>query len=115
MYAPAIDSATPLHRYDLGEYEAVLLGKIKSRGAIEYLFILAVFRQGVPCLFVTSEVNGMSLGNGSHFLCVFQDDTHVNMGASDEWSILERFESKALELAGKHLHINDINNNLHEL
>ncbi len=90
-------------RYRLDPYTFVLLGDIESLGVIEYLYILFAIKddENAPDLFVASEVNAMakSLGGGSHFLGVFDQAGHGNMGAADQWANLDIFAAKALEIA----------------
>lgn len=103
MYRPLIKSAKPLLRYRLDPYTFVLLGEIENLGVIEYLYILFVIKddEQEPNLFVASEVNAMakSLGGGSHFLGIFDQTGHINMGSSDQWANLDIFAAKALEIA----------------
>lgn len=111
MRAPLIRGAKAVERYRLGSYLAVLFAEIESVGAMEYLFILALLEEGAPepRLFITSEVNAMAgvFGGGSHFLGLFDQTGHANMGASDEWAERERFTTKALALAAERLGVAD--------
>ncbi len=108
-YAPAIGDATPVKRIPLvtGKHTAVLLDNIESKGPVEYRFILAVFDDETrkPCLLVASEVNALAkeLGGGSHFLCVFPGDGHRNLGSSDDWADIAKFEEVAVGIATEHL------------
>lgn len=101
-YAPVIKSARPRRQFSIGDHTAVLFGDIVPVGSIEYLYILAVFeREGSqPCCFVTSEINSMAgeLGGGSHFLCVFENERHSNLGASDVWADEEKFTAEAVRI-----------------
>jgi hypothetical protein len=120
MYAPIVKSARTARRYDAGGYQAALLTDIEAEGSIEYQYIVAVFERGVrdPCLFVTSERNDpeeaaaflRELGmeppdvesdEGSHFLCVFDDRGHSNLGPSDDWADIGRFEQAALRIVAE--------------
>lgn len=101
-YAPVIKSARPHARFQLGAYEAVLLGDIEPSGVIEYLHILVVFDENrVPCFFVAAEVNSMAatFGGGSHFLGVFDGEGHSNLGDSNDWADPEKFAAEGLRLA----------------
>lgn len=108
-YAPVIGDATPVKRIPLatGKHTAVLLDNIESKGSVEYRFILAVFDDETrePCLFVASEVNAMAekLQGSSHFLGLFPGDGHANLGSSDDWADIGKFEEAAVELAIQHL------------
>lgn len=111
VYMPHIRSATARRRYRFGSYTAVLLDQIESVGAVEYLYIFAVRRDGddLPCLFVASEASEMpeELGGRSHFLGVFDASGHYNLGASDEWANMEHFASKALSIVIARLNITE--------
>ena len=102
VYRPLIKSANPLLRYRMDPYTFVLLGEIESLGVIEYLYILFAIKdeEDAPDLFVASEVNARakSLGGGSHFLGVFDQNGHTNMGSSDQWANLDIFAARALEI-----------------
>ena len=105
-----IESATLRERVPLGEeHLALLYDQVVSAGSIEYRFVVVVFAHDAeaPCLFVTSEVNAMAaeLGGGSHFLCVFADDTHFNLGNDDAWADPDRFFSESLRVAAERLGI----------
>lgn len=105
IYSPAIVNAKTLERFELGPYTAILYGDIEASGMVRYKYILAILNDGEPRLFVSSEVNIMAdeLGGGSHFLCVFKGDSHLNFGSSDDWADLETFKPKAIEMAREHL------------
>ena len=59
MQAPNIQTAIPKQRYQLGPYQAVLLGEIESPDPVRYRFILALVREGEtqPSVFITCEKN----------------------------------------------------------
>jgi|1185.fasta_scaffold627588_2 hypothetical protein len=123
MYAPVIQSATAKKRYKCGPYEAVLLDQIVAEGSIGYEFIIVVFKEGAtdPFLFVTSERNDPDAGaelfremeiepemdpvdkGKSHFLCLFDEQGHFNLGDSDDWGDVEKFEAVALKILADRL------------
>ena len=107
MYRPAIQEAEPLREFHFPEYEAVLLGDIQSAGLIKYEYVLQVIHKAtrMPCLYVAAEENEMAnvLGGGSHFLCVFQGGDHRNYGDSDDWADVDKFATRALQLASETL------------
>jgi hypothetical protein len=107
LYAPTVIKADEIERFKIGTYEAIMLGNIQARGMIQYLYILEIRDENGPCLYITSEVNAMKkeLGGGSHFLCIFEGERHLNLGDSDEWANLDVFKGKAIELARKNLGI----------
>ncbi len=102
MYMPSIKEAKPLERIRLGAYDLVFLGEIESVGAIQYKYILVVYNVGdkKPIYFVSSEANALAgeLGGGSHFLCAFEGEGHVNFGCSDEWADYDTFADRALRM-----------------
>lgn len=103
MYLPAFKSSETARRYSFKGYSAVLLRNIVATGSVEYRYAMMVYREGESdaCYCVASEVNGMAgqLGGGSHFLGVFEEDSHVNYGSSDQWADEEKFAQRALGLA----------------
>jgi hypothetical protein len=123
MYAPTIRSANSVKRYRIGGYEAALLDTIESEGPIGYEYIVVVFEQGGanPFLFVTSERNdpqaarelsaelGLDMDvehpreSGSHFLCVFDERGHTNLGDSDAWGDAAAFETAAMGILAERL------------
>lgn len=110
VYGPMIESAALRERAPLGEeHQALFYDQVVSAGAVEYRFVVVVFARDVedPCLFVTSEVNAMAseLGGGSHFLCVFEGNTHFNLGADDAWADPDRFFPESLRVAAERLEI----------
>jgi hypothetical protein len=105
MYAPQIVKAKELERVKLGPYEVRLLTNIVNKGSVKYLYIVEVLKDSVPCYYITSEENAMNaeLGGGSHFLCAFEEQRHLNFGCADRWADLKTFKEKALEMARTHL------------
>lgn len=103
MYLPNFKSAETVKRYTFKGHTAEFLRNIVAVGTVEYRFALMVYAdgEGEACYCVASEVNGMAreLGGGSHFLGVFEEDSHVNYGSSDQWADEEKFLHRALELA----------------
>ncbi len=110
-YWPAIEGGTVVRLFTFGEHRAVLLTGMRSLGVIQYLHVLLIFE--VPenrlCLCVSSEKNllyGRSAPGGeprdvggSHFLGLFHGQGHVNFGSSNDWADLEKFCTRALEVA----------------
>jgi hypothetical protein len=122
MYAPIVRSARTIRRYRAGRYEAALFTDIEAEGSIGYEYLVAVFEPGIrdPFLLVSSERNNpaadaeflrelglepqdIDTSNGSHFLCVFDEEGHHNLGPSDEWADLEAFEKAALRVLAQRL------------
>ena len=110
-YAPAIRSANPMQHIQVGRHVAVLLGDIVSAGPVEYRYILVVYDGDTQqaCYFVTSEINSMAevFGGGSHFLGLFDGDSHANCGASDDWADEAKFTAEALRIVREKLGIQE--------
>jgi hypothetical protein len=116
MYTPVVKSLKCIRRYRLAPFSFQLFSEIENftqiegmtMKPIEYLYILAAYQDGETqaCLFVASEKNQMDGWNGtqaSHFLGVFTDSKHINLGASNDWADLELFTTRALSVAVEHL------------
>ena len=106
MYMPLVASMNRVSTAPIGPNHTVaLFDCIKSAGSVEYAYLLVVSddRTQKPVYVVASEVNSMAtnFGGGSHFLGVFTEAGHINMGSSDEWGDPHRFFPKALELASE--------------
>lgn len=101
MYRPAILSARTITTFPVGESTATLLGDVEPAGLIRYGYVMEFCDpQGVPCFYVAAEENAMNsvLGGGSHFLCSYIGGTHRNHGCSDEWTDVEKFTQRAVEM-----------------
>lgn len=119
MMLPNIQKATKLREHVLGPaHVAVLLTDIVSGDDMEYAHLLAVYRDGTkrPIAVVSAERAEQSaeflaeLGpepgevapaDGSHFLCLFHDDQHLNFGADDRWAEVAEFELEALAVLSR--------------
>ena len=70
---------------------------------MKYAYLVIVFETASkqPVLFVASEINSAvkEFGGGSHFLGVFDDHGHANMGSSDDWGDPRKFFPKAMQIA----------------
>ena len=100
---PQAARGTIVRRFRVGPYTAHLEKNLRvQRGPVRYEYILAAIDRRIRQItfFVTSELNtaNETLGGGSHFLCMFIDNDHVNFGASDDWADLEMFEAAAVKL-----------------
>ncbi|MFP5348611.1 MAG: hypothetical protein ACLGHO_02060 [Gammaproteobacteria bacterium] len=108
MDAPKIQTAIPQRRYQLGEYQAVLLGEIESGDGRRYQYILALVRNGesAPRCFVTAErAPRARRAEGSHVLRLVTEAFVEELGASDAWGELDAFVAEALMLAARTLGI----------
>jgi hypothetical protein len=111
FYAPSLQGAEEVRRLTLGSaFEGVLRrhpAPEQQSGSVKYVYTLAVHPKGGgdAVLYVASELNKMppEQRTGSHFLGVFPGEGHLNLGASDDWADLGRFEARAVEVAQEHL------------
>ena len=110
-YWPLIDGGKVSQLYKFGEYRAALLTGMRSLGAVQYLFVMLVFKAPTDelCLCIASEVNDPidQPPAGSHFLGLFTGDEHRNLGSSNDWADVELFTARALELSRDHLKVSD--------
>jgi hypothetical protein len=118
----AIHDATPIGQYDLGPYQAILLGEIEAEPEITYLWALQIARVDELDirLLVTAEMSEQTdsvmreLGiarpddEASQFLCSFTPDgSHNNYGRGGDWSDPGIFLAAALRVAADELDVND--------
>ena len=111
MAGPSISTAIPLRRFQLGDFQAVVLGEIESPDPVRYRYILALLRAGQtkPEFFVTCEQNPRAQRTaGSHRLRVISSAFDEDMGSSDDWADLDRFAEKAVALAAHVLGLGEV-------
>lgn len=110
-YWPLIEGGTVSRLFTFADYRAGLLTGMRSLGAVQYLFVMLIFRAPTNelCLCIASEANEPFDQHpvGSHFLGLFTGDEHRNLGASNDWASMELFTARALELAREHLKVSD--------
>ncbi len=110
-YTPPIEDGAAIQEYDLGGMHRGRLYMHPPTDTqtrkIKYLYSFAVtpVPENDPILFVTSELNDTAPGAGSHFLGVFSEIGHQNLGASDDWGLRERFVERALAIVCARLQI----------
>ncbi|UCH53932.1 MAG: hypothetical protein JSW09_03850 [Pseudomonadota bacterium] len=110
MQAPAITTAIPRQRYQLGGYQVVALAEIESGDARRYQYILAFVRDGdtKPGLYVTCEKNPRAKRQeGSHCLRIVSEPLTEELGSSDRWADLEAFAQEGLRLGAQVLGLGD--------
>lgn len=110
MDAPKIQTAIPRRRYQIGEYQAVLLGEVESGDGRRYDYILALVRDGErqPQCFVTAErMPPKRRVDGSHLLRLVTAAFTEELGQADEWGDIDRFADEALRLAARTLAIDE--------
>ncbi len=105
-YMPLTKSMNRVGGAPLGEkHTALLFDKVESAGSVQYAFLLVVFNNAnrEPVYFVASEVNQTvdTFGGGSHYLGVFTDAGHANLGSSDDWGDPGKFFPEALRMAAE--------------
>jgi hypothetical protein len=121
MYTPLVSSARFVRERRIDpRHTAVLLTDIESphHSRIKYAHLLVVYATGRkdPIAIISAEprrplasvMQELGLpsrfdlpddrGVGSHFLCAFLPDRHVNCGSSDDWADLDKFAKAALDL-----------------
>lgn len=106
MPFPVIHTAIPKRRYQIGPFQAVLLGEVESPDAARYQFILALLRQGEakPSVFVTAEKNPRSrAAAGSHRMRFVSAEVDEECGSSDGYAQPDAFAEAALAEAGRRL------------
>ncbi len=105
-YMPMVKSMDEIEAGAVGDsHFGILYGNIQSAGRMQYEYLFVVYRKddGKPVLIVSSEKSMMPFPGGSHVLGFFDGNGHANLGFSDDWSDLEKFFPKALELVEKEL------------
>jgi hypothetical protein len=112
MYAPIILLTTECQSYDFGQHIGVLHTDVIARGKIRYRYIfeLRLKESKSALLYVTSEQNAMYgvfgsdlTSDGSHFLCMFRGRLHYNLGDSNDWADIEKFEARAIAIIAQQL------------
>ncbi len=106
MSLPQIRTAIPQRRYQFGEFLITVLGEIESKDDRDYLYMLAVGREGDarPNLFVSSEKNGEE---GRFAMRVSMPDGSQVIDESDQWDSLEIFVRDALNVVQTMLNLGD--------
>jgi hypothetical protein len=114
MYLPNLAGGQFVRNYffkhpELGPCSVVLVTDCQSNLPVQYTHVMYVYEKGdfltgKPRYAVASEVNRMATPGEerSHFLGVFTQGNHLNLGASNDWADLEKFASKALTVIQEH-------------
>ena len=108
MDAPKIQTAIPQRRYQLGDYQAVLLGEIESGDTRRYRYILALVRAGEtkPRCYVTAERAPRERRTEVAYLLRLVTEAFAEeLGVSDAWGDMDAFAAEALTLAARTLGI----------
>lgn len=100
-FLPDIKFANLKKMFQSGKYVIVLLGNFIAADSVKYRYIMAVLDEArLPCFIVSSEVNSLARirGGGSHFLCIFDGEGHLNFGGSDDWGDEAKFVAEAMRI-----------------
>ena len=108
-YMPVIVQARWVQRFQLGSYQAMVGTDCISDGLTHYLHVMYVSKdaENQPCLAVTSEYSPSEDRTVSPCLCLFFGGQHLNAGVSQDWTELDIFVPKALEMAAEALAISE--------
>ena len=114
MYLPRIDyrDAHVVKRLNLGDCLAQVYSRCKSTGRKEYEYVMIVLdkqRQLDPCLAVAAEkVIPENTNRDDYVLNVFPGSSSFSVNCAGEWSNLEAFTEKALEIVDRHFAVTEL-------
>ncbi|AFL74303.1 hypothetical protein [Thiocystis violascens] len=103
---PAIKTAIPKRRYQVGDHGASLLGEIESGDARGYRYILALVPPGQrePVLYVCAEQTPPAeRADGAYRLRVVSELMSEVVDTDDRWGDLDAFADQALKLGAQML------------
>ena len=105
MALPQITTALPKRRYQLGEFNLVVLGEIESPEPRKYQYLMGVIPEGgaKPELFVTAERQK----GGTYLMRVVAERAEQELEQSPNWNDLEYFCLDALLVVKKLLNLMD--------
>ncbi|WP_297528471.1 hypothetical protein [Thiohalobacter sp.] len=107
---PDIRTAVPKHRYQLGEFQVVVLGEVESGDAQDYRYIMAVVREGdpEPGVYLTCErLPAEQRSGGAYGMRLVMRDGAELLGQEDGWRDLHRFTEDGLAVLRKLLNLGD--------
>ena len=107
MDRPNITTAIPQRRYQFGEYTVTVLGEIESTDPPNYVYILAMIKEGdsKPSVYVVCDRRRR--GDFAYQIRLVMDEFNESMGESDDWGDLESFCNFGLRVAAKALSLSD--------
>jgi hypothetical protein len=107
MDRPVITTAIPQRRYQYGEYIVSVLGEIESPDPPNYVFILAMVKEGnaEPSAYVTCDRHRR--GDYAFRIHLVMEGFNEVMGESDDWGDLDAFCEFALKVVAKALDLGD--------
>ena len=88
----------------LGPFEATLLGAIESEGPLGYQWALVIDEGKETRLFVAAETSEL---HEEVFLTVADGQTHGNLGAESDWTLVSSFHRQALTIARERLGVDE--------
>ena len=110
MNKPAIKTAIPKHRYQLGAFTVTVLGEIETSDPVPYQFVAAVMRDGdsEPGIYLTVERPAGAVEGKSALplKLVMRDGTQL-VKESERWWDVEVFTADALDYVRSILDMQD--------
>lgn len=106
MNRPDIQTAIPLRRYQLADYNVTVLGEVQSGDGIDYRYIFAMVADGKsePDLYVLSI---RQPGSQDYLLKLVSPELERELDISPIWRDLESFCDQAINLAQQVLGLMD--------
>lgn len=110
MNKPAIRTAIPQHRYQIGAFTLTVLGEIETSDPVPYQFIAAVMRDGDPepgiYLVVERPVDAVEAKSALPLKLVMRDGAQM-VRESERWWDAELFTKDAIEFTQQILDLGD--------
>ncbi|MEM8843544.1 MAG: hypothetical protein AAGB35_00700 [Pseudomonadota bacterium] len=99
MARPHIQSAFPKQRYQFGEFSITLLADVQSNDPIDYLYIIAVMREGntEPEVYITCEMTSSKDAKPAYRVRVLSDQQEHVISTDSQWGNEKAFCEFALE------------------
>jgi hypothetical protein len=110
MNKPAIKTAIPRHRYQLGAFTMIVLEEIETTDPVPYQFVAAVMRDGdpEPGIYLTVErPAGVVEGKSALPLKLVMRDGTQLVKESERWWNVEMFTEDALDYVRSILDMQD--------
>ncbi len=106
MNRPDIQTAIPLRRYQLGDYNVAVLGEVQSSDGVDYRYIFAMVADGKsePDFYVLSIRQS---GSQDYLLKLVAPELERELDISPRWRDLETFCEQAINLAQQALGLMD--------
>jgi hypothetical protein len=106
MNRPAIQTAIPLRRYQLGDFNVSVLGDVQSGDGVDYRYIFAMVADGhsEPDLYVLSI---RQPGSQDYLLKLVAPELERELDISPAWRDLDHFCEQSISLAQQALGLMD--------